>query len=78
MSVQDRIINAYIREKVGRVSSIEVKMVKSCLRWFGHVRRRLIETQYGVNQMQDSHIIRCRTRRPRKSLGENIKNNLNL
>lgn len=45
MSVQDRIINAYIREKVGRVSSIEVKMVKSCLRWFGHVRRRLIETQ---------------------------------
>ena len=39
---QERIINEYIREKVGVELFVE-KMVESCFRWFGYVRRRLVE-----------------------------------
>ncbi|KAL6501581.1 hypothetical protein OROGR_026714 [Orobanche gracilis] len=39
---KDRLRNEVIREKV-RVASIEDKMMENRLRWFGHVRRRLVD-----------------------------------
>ncbi|KAL6501643.1 hypothetical protein OROGR_026776 [Orobanche gracilis] len=38
------IINGVSREKV-KVASIEDKMMENRLRWFGHVRRRLVDAQ---------------------------------
>lgn len=37
----DKIRNKCIRERVG-VIPIDVKMRKTCLRWFNHVQRRFI------------------------------------
>ncbi|KAL6532820.1 hypothetical protein OROGR_013780 [Orobanche gracilis] len=39
---KDRLRNEVIREKI-RVASIEDKMMENRLRWFGHVRRRLVD-----------------------------------
>jgi hypothetical protein len=73
----DRIRNECIREKVG-VAPIEEKMVESRLRWFGHVRRRPLEAPVRrVDQMADSPRVRGRGR-PRKTIGETIKRNLEL
>ena len=52
-----RIRNECIREKVG-VTPIEKKIVESCLRWFRHVQRRLIEAPLRrVDQVEDSGTI---------------------
>ncbi|KAI0500658.1 hypothetical protein KFK09_018874 [Dendrobium nobile] len=38
-TLRDRIRNEHIREKVG-VAPVEDKIRESCLRWFGHIKRR--------------------------------------
>ena len=73
----DRIRNECIREKIG-VAPIEEKMVKSRLRWFGHVKRRPIEAPVRrVDQVFNEPITRGRGR-PRKTIGETIRKDLDL
>lgn len=60
------------------MAPIEEKMVESHLRWFGHVRRRLLVTLVRrVDLIEGSPMIRGRGRL-RKTLGETIKNDLDL
>lgn len=57
---------------------IEEKMVKSRLRWFGHVRRRSIEALLGrIDQIEEIPIIRGR-RRPIKTLSATNRKDLDL
>ncbi|KAF1863075.1 hypothetical protein Lal_00018922 [Lupinus albus] len=65
---QDRIRNECTREKVG-VASIVEKIVELCLRWFGYVWRKPIETpKRRVDQTEVSPIPRRREKR-RKNMG---------
>ncbi|KAL6543338.1 hypothetical protein OROHE_010858 [Orobanche hederae] len=49
---KDRIKNEVIREKI-RIASIEDKMMENRLRWFGHVRRRLLMPSAEVRNLGD-------------------------
>ena len=74
---KDRLRNDYIREKIG-VAPIEEKMTEGRLRWFGHVQRRPIEALVRkVDQMVFNPIRRGRGR-PKRTLGEIIKRDLEL
>ena len=54
------------------------KMVKFCHTWFGHVWRVPVEALvWKVDQMESSLIVRGRGR-PRKTIGETIKRDLNF
>ena len=75
-AIHGRIRNECIRERIGVVSSM--KMVESCLRWFGLVWARPVEALVRrVDQMEHSTITRCRGR-PRKTIGEIVKKDLNI
>ena len=53
-------------------------MVKNRLTWFGHVERRLVDSVVRrVDQMDDSQITRGRGR-PRKTIRETIKKDLEI
>ena len=69
---KDKIRNKVIRNKV-RVLPIEEKMRETRLKWFGHVRRRLIDALVRrVDEMEQ--VIRKRDRgRSKKILGEILK-----
>ncbi|KAM7524737.1 hypothetical protein LguiA_014639 [Lonicera macranthoides] len=72
---KDRIRNDTIREGV-EVALITEKMVESRLRWFGHVGRRPVNAVVRrVDYMEGSLIGRGRGR-PRKTIGETIKKDL--
>lgn len=59
---QNRITNESNKEKVEIVPIVE-NMVEYCIRWFGHVWRRHIETLVRrVDQMKPSPIVRGRER----------------
>ena len=74
---QDRIRNECIREKVG-VAPIVEKVVESCIRWFGHLWKRLEKVPVRrMDQMDDSPIAKCRGR-PRKTIRETIKKDLDV
>ena len=48
-------IKEFMREKINVALGVE-KMVRSCFRWFGHVRIRLIEVPVKrVDLMEDSN-----------------------
>jgi len=65
-------------ERVG-VSPIVEKMVDNKLRWFGHVERRPLHyVVRRVDQMKDSLILRGGTGRPRKTIRETIKKDLEI
>ena len=69
---KDRIRNEVIRNKLG-VVPIEEKMREAILRWFGHVRRRLIDVPVRrVDKMEQ--LVKKRGRdKPKKTLGETLK-----
>ena len=70
-TIKYKIMNAIIREEVG-VAPIVEKLVEICLKWFGHVQRRLVEAPVrGVNQMVDYPITQKRGR-PKKTIHETI------
>ena len=70
-TIKDKIRNEVIREEIGVTPIIE-KLVKSRLRWFEHVQRRLVEAPVRrVDQMEDNPIIRGRGR-PKKTIQETI------
>lgn len=59
---QDKIVNEYIKEKVG-VTSIVDKMVESCFRWFSYVWRRSVEALVRrVDQMKGNLAVICRAK----------------
>lgn len=73
----DKIQNACSREKVG-VVPLEEKMTRSCLRWFGHVRRRSIKTPARrVDHIKVTLINRGRGR-PKKTQRETTEKCLDL
>jgi hypothetical protein len=41
-TIRDRVWNDDIHERLG-VTPVEEKLVQYCLRWFGHIQRRLTE-----------------------------------
>jgi len=62
-------------ERVG-VAPIVEKLVENRLRWFGHIERRPVDVVVRrIDQMEDSQIKRGRGR-PRKTIRETIKNDL--
>jgi len=69
---KDKIRNKVIRNKV-RVLPIEEKMRETRLKWFGHVRRRLIDALVRrVDEMEQ--VTRKRGKgRPKKTLGATLK-----
>ena len=69
---KDKIRNKVIHNKV-KVVSIEEKMRKTRLRWFGHVRRRLRDAPVKrVDEMEQ--LVQKRNRgRPKKTLTETLK-----
>ncbi|KAL6532678.1 hypothetical protein OROHE_014100 [Orobanche hederae] len=72
---KDRLRNEVIREKV-RVVSIEDKMMENRLRWFGHVRRRLVDAP--VRRLESwgtSNIVKGRGR-PKKTWIKSIENDM--
>ncbi|KAL6564528.1 hypothetical protein OROMI_015978 [Orobanche minor] len=72
---KDRLRNEVIREKV-RVASIEDKMMENRLRWFGHVRRRPVDTP--VRRLESwgtSNIVKGRGR-PKKTWIKLIENDM--
>ncbi|KAL4304934.1 hypothetical protein AHAS_Ahas16G0027900 [Arachis hypogaea] len=73
----DKIRNEDIRERVG-VAPIVEKMVKSRLRWFGHVRRRPIEHPVRrVDEMEDGQRAKGRGR-PKKTIHKVVKRDLHV
>ncbi|KAL6534459.1 hypothetical protein OROHE_013384 [Orobanche hederae] len=72
---KDRLRNEVIREKV-RVASMEDKMMKNRLRWFGHVRRRPVDAP--VRRLESwgtSNIVKGRGR-PKKTWIKLIENDM--
>jgi len=73
----DRIRNDTIRERVG-VAPIVEKLVENRLRWFGHVKRRLVDTVVRrVDQMEENQAKRGSVR-PRKTIRETIRKDLEV
>jgi len=74
---QDKILNYNIRERERvDVAPIVEKMVETILSWFGHVKRRHVDS-VRVNQMEGSQIDRGRGRR-RKTIRETIEKDLEI
>ena len=69
---KNKIRNEVIRNKVG-VVAIEEKMRETWLRWFGHVRRKLVDAPVKkVDEMEQ--VVKKRGRgKPKKILGETLK-----
>jgi len=67
-TIKDKIKNEIIKEEVG-VTPIVEKLVKTHLRWFGHVQRRPLDALIRrVDQMVENLIIRGRGRPNKKTI----------
>ena len=67
-----------ILERVGVVAPIEEKMVETLLGWFGHEERRPANSLVSrVDQVESNQITRDKGR-PRKSIREIIKKDLEI
>ena len=62
----DKIRNEVIRGKIG-LASIEDKITKACLRWFGHIRRRSMDATVRRCEKLDLPDYRRSRGRPKKS-----------
>jgi len=73
----DRIKNVVIRERVG-VTPLEEKMRETRLRWFGHAKRRSVNTP--VRRDEAINILHCRRGRgrPKTSWNAVIRSNMKL
>jgi len=76
-TIQDRIRNDIIRERVG-VAPIVEKLVENRLRWFEHVERRPVDAVVRrVDQMEESQVKRGRGRL-KKTIRETIRKYLEV
>jgi len=71
----DRIRNVMIREQVG-VAPLEDKLRETRLRWFGHVKRRSVDTP--VRRCEPIDLLYCRRGRghPKMSWNEVIRSDM--
>ncbi|XP_070028564.1 uncharacterized protein [Nicotiana sylvestris] len=74
---RDRIKNETIRDRV-RVASVEDKMRESRLRWFGHVKRRRIDSPVRRCGRLAMESLRRGRGRPKKYWGEVIRQDMAL
>ncbi|XP_070042497.1 uncharacterized protein [Nicotiana tomentosiformis] len=74
---RDRIKNEATRNRVG-VASVENKMQESRLRWFGHVKRRSIDTHVRRCERLALESLRRGRGRPKKYWGEVIRQDMSL
>ena len=74
---KDKIRNEDIRGKVG-VAEIEGKMRENRLRWFGHVKRRPIDTPVRICDYETEVQGRRGRGRPRKTLEETLRKDLRV
>ena len=73
--ILDKIRNEVIRDKIG-VASIEDKIRETCLRWFGHIRRRSLDAQVRRCDKLDRLDYKRSRGRPKKRWREVIKHDL--
>ncbi|KAH0434466.1 hypothetical protein IEQ34_026824 [Dendrobium chrysotoxum] len=65
-TLRDRIRNEHIREKVG-VAPVEDKIRDSCLRWFGHIKRRPPDDPVRKVEVLDLTYVKKSRGRPKKT-----------
>ncbi|KAH0462579.1 hypothetical protein IEQ34_010154 [Dendrobium chrysotoxum] len=76
-TLRDKIRNELIHEKVG-VAPVEDKIRESCLRWFGHIKRRPPDDPVRKVEVLDLTYVKKGRGRPKKTWLENIRNDLSL
>ena len=76
-TINDRIRNDYISEKIG-VASIEEKMIENRLRQFGHAQKGPQEALIRKVDCMIFSLVKRRKERPKRTLEEIIKGDLKL
>ena len=72
---KDKFWNDCIKEKVG-IAPIEKKMTETKLRWFEYVQRRPLEAPIKKVDQMDFNPMKKGKGRPKRTLGEVIKNGI--
>jgi hypothetical protein len=72
---RDRVWNDDIRERLG-VTPVEEKLMQHCLRWFGHIQRRLVEAPVHSGVIRRSGNEKRGRGRPNLTCEESVKRDL--